>query len=252
MRVLIITVAGMSERFSKSLGRKCLKCIYYLNSIKESLLYRLVHQVTEVDKYIIVGGFMYDQLETVIGREFADCIDKMILVKNEKFEEYGSGYSLYMGLQKAMELDFDELIFAEGDLFVDTDSLQKVVASERDVITCNKEAILADKAVAFYYDEQYGIHYIYDTDHHVFQIKGSFLGIFNSGQIWKFTQADRVRTVYTAIKDEWKGTNLVFIQRYFQGLDQKDYSIVQFEKWINCNTISDFKKIADMDGEISV
>lgn len=249
MRVLIITVAGMSERFSKSLGKKCLKCIYYPNNMKESLLYRMIRQADGIDKYIIVGGFMYDQLEIAIGQNFADCIDKIILVKNEKFQEYGSGYSLYIGLQKALELDFDEIIFAEGDLFVDTNSFQKVIASARDVITCNQDAILADKAVAFYYDERHEIHYIYDTDHHAFQIQGPFFGIFNSGQIWKFVQPDRVKDIYAGIKEEWKGTNLVFIQRYFQGLGQEEYSMIQFEKWINCNTLADFQQIAKIDGK---
>lgn len=252
MRLLIITAAGMSERFSRSLGEKCLKCIYYINTIKESLLYRMVQQAPMFDKYIIVGGFMYDQLENVIRQDFADFLDKIILVRNDKFQEYGSGYSLYKGLQRAMELDFDEIVFAEGDLFIDANSFHKVVNATQDVITCNKEAIMADKAVAFYYDEQYKIHYIYDTEHHAFQIKGPFLGIFNSGQVWKFRQKERVRAVYAAIKEEWKGTNLVFIQRYFQGLSQKDYNIVQFEEWINCNTIADFEKTIDMAGERSI
>lgn len=250
MRLLVITVAGMSERFSRSLGKKCLKCIYYSNNFKESILYRMIHQESQFDKYIIVGGFMYDQLRDEVERNFTDFLDRIVLVRNEKFDEYGSGYSLYMGLQKALEFDFNEIVFAEGDLFVDADGFHKVVNSAKDVITCNKEFILADKAVAFYYDKNYGIHYIYDTAHSSFQIKEAFLGIFNSGQIWKFVQADRVRNIYDEIQGEWKGTNLVFIQRYFQGLSREDYDIVQFEKWINCNTISDFDKIACVNGEI--
>lgn len=250
MRIMIITAAGMSERFSKSLGRRCLKCIYYTDHFKESLLYRMVHQESRFDKYIIVGGFMYECLKTEIEQNFTDCIDRIILVRNEKYEEYGSGYSLYMGLQRALEFDFDEIVFAEGDLFVDGNSFRKVVDSDKDVITCNKDAILADKAVAFYFDEKYGIHYIYDTEHCSFRITEPFLGIFNSGQIWKFVQADKVRTVYGEIKDEWKETNLIFVQKYFQKLNREDYDIIQFEKWINCNTFSDFDKITDMNGEI--
>lgn len=34
MRVLIITCAGMSTRFSKSVGYNCLKCIYSDKEIK--------------------------------------------------------------------------------------------------------------------------------------------------------------------------------------------------------------------------
>ncbi|MCI8984450.1 MAG: licC domain protein [Lachnospiraceae bacterium] len=248
-RLLIITVAGISERFSQSLGKKHLKCIYYYNHFNESLLYHMLHQNIDFDKYIIVGGFMYKELESIIKLYFTDYIDKIILTKNEKYREYGSGYSLYMGLQKALEFDFDEIVFAEGDLFVDTDSFHKVIESDKNVITCNQEPILANKAVAFYYDEHYGIHYIYDTGHYSFQIREPFLGIFNSGQIWKFNQPSRVRNVYNELNYEWKGTNLLFIQKYFQGLSQNDYDIIQFKQWINCNTIADFNRIVEINGE---
>lgn len=57
MKVLIITVAGMSTRFSESVGYPCLKCLYYKQDMKESLLYRFLYEYPEFDRYIIVGGF---------------------------------------------------------------------------------------------------------------------------------------------------------------------------------------------------
>ena len=41
---------------------------------------------------------------------------------------------------------------------------------------------------------------------------------------------------------ELKGTNLELIQRYFGDLHKDEYNIVTFETWINCNTVSDYKK----------
>ena len=56
MKVLIITVAGMSTRFSQSVGAPCLKCLYHEGRAKDSLLYRMLHQDGKFDRYVIVGG----------------------------------------------------------------------------------------------------------------------------------------------------------------------------------------------------
>lgn len=247
LKVLLVTVAGTSSRFSRSLGKSCLKCIYYSMDITESLLYQMLHQDVMFDRYIIVGGFMYERLETVIEQAFSEFRDRIILVKNRKYAEYGSGYSLYKGLQEVMKLDFREVVFAEGDLFVDKESFQKISRATKDVITCSKEAILAEKAVAFYFDKDYGINYVYDTSHNMLEIKEPFRGIFHSGQIWKFVQPDHLRSIYAGMQEEeWRGTNLIFVQKYFRTLTQKEYDIIQFERWINCNTILDFEKARDM------
>lgn len=243
LRILIVTVAGMSSRFSESLGYPCLKCLYYEKRIEESLLYAMLHQDAEFDYYVIVGGFMYDTLKSAIDRDFKEFGDKLLLVKNEHYADYGSGYSLYLGFQKIMDKDFDEVVFAEGDLFVDRKSFRKIYDSTNNVITCNTEPILASKAVAFYFDKNYGIHYIYDTDHSILEINEPFLGIFNSGQIWKFVDADRLRKTMRSISEkEWRGTNLVLIQDYFGSLSKNEYDMLTFKKWVNCNTISDYKK----------
>lgn len=243
MKVLIITAAGMSNRFSESLGYSCLKCIYYENSIEESLLYKMLYQKAVFDKYIIVGGFMFEELEKTINLHFTDILSKIVLIQNEKFKEYGSGYSLYLGICEALKEKFDELVFAEGDLFVDADDFQKLCNSDDDVITCNKEVIWADKAVVFYYDLENRIHYIYDTGHKALTIEEPFLGIFNSGQIWKFKNFEILKKIVLNLNDEERqGTNLVIIQKYFSAFSKRQYEIIQFNKWINCNTIADFKE----------
>lgn len=253
MRVLIVTVAGMSSRFSESIGEECLKCIYYTNTIEESLLYRLLYQPVEFDRYIIVGGYKFEKLQAVLNDKFRDKLDKIELVFNPQFSKYGSGYSLYCGLAAALEYKPDEIVFAEGDLFVDEASYRKVCLSSKSVITCNREAILANRAVAFYFDLNNIPHYIYDTGHSALVIAEPFLAVYNSGQIWKFSDSAVLKEVYKSLSDEeWKGTNLVLVEKYFNRLPCEEYEIIALEKWINCNTISDFRKTLDIDeGNVS-
>ncbi len=248
MKTLLVTVAGMSTRFSQSLGKACLKCIYYENDIKEALLYRMLYRETVFDRYIIVGGFMFQELKLVIDRYFKGLKDKIILIENRQYAEYGSGYSLYLGMQEALRSGTDELVFAEGDLYIDAGSFGKVAEAGINVITCNKENILASKSVAFYYDMMYGIHYMYDVGHDMFEIKEPFRGIFNSGQVWKFTQPDRMKKAVQEVSaSEWRATNLSFIQKYFGDLEKEEYELIEFDKWINCNTIDDFRRIAEVE-----
>lgn len=233
----------MSSRFSESLGRPCLKCLYHESGIEDSLLYNILHQNGDFDQYIVVGGFQYEELEAAVKEHFTEYGDKFLLVRNEHFADYGSGYSLYLGLKELLKMDFDEAVFAEGDLFVDRKSFRGIYENPCNVITRNREEILASKAVAYYFDQNWGIHYIYDTAHGALEIKEPFLGIFNSGQIWKFADAEHLRQTFAAITEqEWQGTNLVFIQKYFETLNKEDYDIITFDKWVNCNTVSDYRK----------
>lgn len=43
MRILLVTVAGLSSRFSQSVGYPCLKCLYHEGESTRTLLYRLTH-----------------------------------------------------------------------------------------------------------------------------------------------------------------------------------------------------------------
>ncbi len=246
MKALIITVAGMSSRFSESVGYPCLKCLYNEEGPEESLLYRLLHMRGDFDFYVIVGGFRYKELEAAIIEYFRDFGDRILLVENVHYTDYGSGYSLYLGLEKIKEMDVTEIVFAEGDLYVDEGSFRKLCDCPENAITCSREPILAEKSVAFYFDMACGIHYIYDTTHGALEIREPFLGIFNSGQVWKFADMGRLWAVMGAISErEWQGTNLVLIQRYFGTLSQCDYNMIVFKKWVNCNTVADYRSRKD-------
>ncbi len=250
LKILLLTVAGVSSRFCKSIGKTYLKCIYYKNSIKESLLYHMIFEREKFDKYIIVGGFKFDELKEVLKKEFKEYYQKIILIENQYYREYGSCYSLYLGVKAAIEIGADEIVFAEGDLYVDKENFSKVFKSCNNVITYNNIPILANKAVVFYYNYKDKLHYIYDTNHHLLEIKEPFRAIFNSGQIWKFIDIYRLSRVVNEIeKESWKGTNLIIIQSYFDGLSRQQYEMIGFQKWINCNTIEDFNQIEGEDKE---
>lgn len=245
MKILIVTVAGSSTRFSKSVGYDVLKCLYHVNSFSESLLYQIINKHRGFDKYVIVGGYKYDELEKAVNNELTDCRDKIELVYNEHYVDLGSGYSLYCGMKKALEYNPSEIIFAEGDLFIDKESFTEVFNSDRSVVTVNNDPILANKAVAFYFDINNKIRYIYDTGHSSLKIDEPFLSIHNSGQIWKFSDKKLLNEVFenTDLK-EWEGTNLVFVEKYFRQLNADRFEIIRFKDWINCNTVNDFKSIS--------
>ena len=246
MKILIVTVAGMSTRFSKSVGKEVIKCLYNESNFSSSLISRLVNQPCDYDRYIIVGGYRYSELVSALKENLGNIADKTDFVENPFYEEYGSGYSLFCGIKKALCYNFDELIFAEGDLFVDTPSYKAVFESPKSVITCNNEPITADKAVAYYFSLDNKIHYIYDTGHNALSISEPFLSIYNSGQIWKFSDYKKVREVYDDMEETlWQGTNLVFIEKYFNSVNYEDTEIIKFSEWINCNTVEDFRKIKE-------
>ena len=244
MKILLLTVAGMSTRFSKSLGSECLKCIYFEKDMTESLLYRALRKNESFDKFIIVGGYKFDALKSYVDTYLKELKDKIVLLENPKFKEYGSGYSLYLGIEYAVNIGFDELIFAEGDLWVDKESFDNVLLSGRDAVTFNREIISSDKSVVYYFDSKKRIHYLYDLAHNSLEIKEPFISIYNSAQIWKFTSLERVAAAVDDLsQEEWQSTNLVFIQKYFGELNPNEFDLIEIRKWINCNTVSDFYRI---------
>lgn len=239
MKVLIVTVAGLSSRFSESLGYSCLKCLYHGQGNEDSMLYRLINMY-DFDRYIIVGGYRYEELVKAVEELLGEKRDNILLVENTKYAEYGSGYSLYLGVAEALKLNFSEIVFAEGDLLVDCKTFKEVCETPTDILTVNRDPILANKAVACYVDMNNKIHYIYDTNHTYLEIGEPFAAIYNSGQIWKFAQPELFRRVMASInEDAWKGTNLVLIQSYFS--ESEKVQVMTFEKWVNCNTVQDYE-----------
>ena len=242
MKSLIITVAGMSSRFNKDTKENVLKCLYYEDTPANSLLSLQVHKTYDlVDEIIVVGGYKYEDLERFIRTEMKDVNHKMKLVYNDHYSDYGSGYSLLKGIEMVSE-KADEITFIEGDLFFDTDSVEQIINSKKDVISVNNEPILSNKAVALYIDAQNYPHYIYDTSHSCLEIHEPFTAIYNSGQMWKFMNPNRVREICQYLTPEQvQGTNLEIIQYYFGVFEISQLDIVRVNLWFNCNTVSDYR-----------
>lgn len=242
MKSLIITVAGMSSRFNKDTKEDVLKCLYYEGTPINSLISQQVHKVFNlVDEIIVVGGYKYEDLEKFIRNEMKDVNHKMKLVYNNHYSDYGSGYSLLKGVEFVSE-EADEIIFIEGDLFFDKESVEKVITSKKDVISVNNEPILSNKAVALYFDAQNYPHYIYDTSHSCLEIHEPFTAIYNSGQMWKFMNPRRVREICQFLTPEQEqGTNLEIIQKYFGVYKISQLDIVRVGLWFNCNTVADYR-----------
>jgi CTP:molybdopterin cytidylyltransferase MocA len=243
MRSLIITVAGMSSRFNKDTKEDVLKCLYYEDTPARSLLSLQVSKVYDLaDEIVVVGGYRYDDLERFIKQNIEDPQNKIKLVFNAHFHDYGSGYSLLKGIE-AVSPKADEITFIEGDLFFDTASVRRIIESCKDVISVNDEPILSNKAVALYFDAASYPHYIYDTSHSCLEIHEPFTAIYNSGQMWKFMNPVKVREVCRSLTPQQEqGTNLEIIQKYFGTYNASQLEIVRIGSWFNCNTVADYRQ----------
>lgn len=243
MKTLIITVAGTATRFNKDTSHETLKCLYFQESPRYSLLYQILDKARNIDKYIIVGGYLFEALSIFIENHLQEFKDRIELIYNPHYKDYGSGYSLLKGID-AVPLGCDEMIFVEGDLFYDSCSFERILSAHHDVITVNREFITSQKAVVLYVDMNGCIHYLYDTKHFSLDISESFQAIYNSAQIWKFLSLEKLSTVVRGMSpSELHGTNLEIIQKYFGNLALDALELVPVETWYNCNTVSDYNKV---------
>lgn len=240
---LIITTAGISSRFNRNIINKNLKSIYFEESSTNSLLSQIILKSSQFNKIIIVGGYKFKELDSFIRKNFHSLYNKKIqLVFNPHFKDYGSGYSLILGIN-ALEDTFQSVVFVEGDLFFDEQSFIRLYSSSNSVITVSKDFILSDKSVVVYLDLNSHPKYIYDTSHHNLLIKEPFKAIFNSAQMWKFNNVRLLKHVSNSLtEDEIKSTNLEIIQKYFD-LYKERYEIINVDIWRNCNTMEDYLDI---------
>lgn len=250
MKIVIITVAGVSSRFNKDIpdDEKILKCLYYDENPQDTLIYQMLKKSNYADKIVIVGGYKYSDLENYIDEHVSlDLKDKINLVYNDHYSDLSSGYSLYLGIDCALNnfTDVDEILFVEGDLDIDDESFLKVIKSEKNALTFNHEPIYSNKAVVLYQNENDEYKYLFNSDHGLLKMTESFKAIFNSGQTWKFRDMELLKIAndnfYENIIED---TNLGIIQKYFDLLENSDdIEIIGLNRWVNCNTREDYKLI---------
>lgn len=241
MKVLIITVAGTATRFNRDLDKPVLKCIFYKEKPQYSILYQIFLKASGCDRIIVVGGFKYKQLTSYIETYLSDYAEKIETIFNPHFEDYASGYSLYLGIKAARKMNVDEIIFVEGDLFFSKTDFRKVLVTSGDIFTINRVPIESGKAVVVYQDISGQIKYLYDQEHKELSIKEPFRSVYNSAQIWKFTSPLRLyKANEKAIESHKEATNLAIINNYFFGITSDKFSFVIMDTWINCNTVKDY------------
>ncbi len=251
LKIAIITVAGISSRFNKDVPeeKKVLKCLYWEDKPKNTLIYQLIKKVSSYDKIIVVGGFKFQDLIDYISKNISQSLkDKIIIYNNSHYEDLSSGYSLYIGIKEALT-NFDnieEILFVEGDLDIDEDSFSKVLNSNKNVLTINRDPIYSNKSVVLYQDKNDVYHYLFNSDHGLLTIDEPFKAIFNSGQIWKFKNIELLKIATDYFKDNIiEDTNLGIIQKYFDLVDNNEIEVIEFKHWVNCNTHDDYKLIKD-------
>lgn len=243
MKTLIITVAGTATRFNRDTFEPTLKCLYEIGGYKNTLLYQILNKARDYDEYVIVGGYLYDKLKDFTQDHLIEFRDKIKLVFNQEYETFGSGYSLIVGIQAANP-EAKEIMFVEGDLYFDNGDFDKVKKSHKAVFTVNHELITAKKSVVVYENTAGNLRYLYDTSHSYLQIPEPFLTVYNSGQIWKFTDMPKLANVLNSLTPKQvKGSNLEIIQGYFGDLRPDEYEMVAFKTWYNCNTVKDYETV---------
>lgn len=243
MKTLIVTVAGTATRFNSDTDEPTLKCLYNIGGAKNTLLYQILDKARDFDELIIVGGYLYGKLEAFVNSELSEFKDRIKLVFNPEYSTYGSGYSLILGIRNSNPKT-DEVVFVEGDLYFNNEDFDLVKRSRKNVFTVNHELITAKKAVVVYENDSHFLRYLYDTAHSYLQIREPFLSVFNSGQVWKFMDIEKLFRVVNGLSPEQtKGTNLEIIQGYFGDLKPDQYEMAVFSTWHNCNTVKDYETV---------
>lgn len=250
MKIVIITVAGISSRFNRDIPEenKLLKCLYYENNPQDTLIYHMLEKAGYADGIVVVGGYKYDDLVGYIDVHVPEELqNKIVTVYNDHYSDLSSGYSLYLGIKEALDhfSGIDEVLFVEGDLDIDNESFDNVVKSNKNVLTFNHEPIYSNKAVVLYQNENDEYHYLFNSDHGLLSMNEPFKAIFNSGQTWKFKDMDLLKIAndnfYENLIDD---TNLGIIQKYFDLVeDNEKIEIIGLKHWVNCNTRDDYKLI---------
>jgi NDP-sugar pyrophosphorylase family protein len=237
-KALIITVAGTSSRFRKSLGKDVLKAIYSEDEKPSILDTLLEYSKDSFEEIVIVGGYKHKELQIHIEKQYHDS--NITLVYNKQYER-GSNESLLCGI-RALSGEYSEILFAEGDLVIDKESFLSIVDSKLDVITNTTIPIEAKTSVIYYFNVNNELNYKYDTEHKSLYVDEPFISISNSGQIWKFCDVSLLKGIANSFTDkDIDGTNLLTVSQYFNSINYDKIEQIQIQKWFNCNTIEDYR-----------
>lgn len=257
MKDVIITLAGASSRFSKSIGKPAHKSIYGTND--KCLLFKMLDQIKHsknVKNVVIVTGYQHDEVSSMIyawnhdKNPELDGFSQMniFITYNLNWDETGSNESMLKGLHcwNQIKDKGESVVCIEGDLSVSNlEELLNTKVPTISRVTSNAQTILdASRDVLCCVFPDGRVEWVYDKTHKAFLIHEQYAKIFASGQIWefntnseRFTEEMKHLNEYLADRYICYQTNLDIISRL-----TFDPEIFVLEDWVNCNTIDDLIK----------
>lgn len=252
----IITVAGSSTRFSKSVNQMAHKSLWPVPALdNKCLLEWQIRTLLEagIEDIVVVTGYMADEVYKAFDRMaiHTDWYRDVHFIYNPSFSTTGSYLSMYLGFIKIQELIKnavamipDSVILIEGDVYASNlKEFCMLPPTDFDLrpTTNGKSVIRADRDVLGIVSKNDSIYWAYDPYHEALQIPPSFAKyMFNSGQIWEINwYSDAIEKIdqYGGTVDEHK-TNLSFIE-FFGSSDEP----FELKNWTNANTIEDINNI---------
>ena len=245
MKALVVTAAGMSSRFSQSVNAPTLKAIYHEGDPSKTIVNRLLSSMAgSFDLIVLVSGYKANEMHDYLVEHIEPSVlAKTIEVQNPHFEDRGSGWSLYLALRELVGRDVDYVLFSEGDLVLDGETLGKLCACHEDVITVSPDPVEASKSVALYFDLEGRPHYLYDTSHGTLRIDEPFTAVYSSGQVWGFADVPKLFDVVGSLSEEQHSkTNLMVVNGYYETCQLGALKVEKFATWINCNTVHDYRR----------
>ena len=253
----IITAAGCSTRFSKSIGFECHKSLMPVGGLNcKSLLEWQIKTLIDngVDQVFAVGGYMWKIFNSQINKLELKYKEKVRAVFNSEYLTTGSYMSMFLGFDKMYHLiksdtilEPTSIICVEGDVYAS--NFAEFVAKPFDYnysirpTTNGKSVLRADRDVIGIIDDHGFLSWKYSTKHSEFtNIPSSIKILFNSGQIWEIClKGFNLRKIHERLDQQsYKNdTNLTFID-YFS--DKPDTPF-ELKGWVNANTVDEIKTI---------
>ncbi len=244
----IITAAGMATRFAASVGREVHKLLYR-ESAAPCLLERQLTLLAAAGftSVTVVGGYRFDEMRAFINSGSPNWDADMVhLVHNRHFLDYGCAYSFITGIQ-TVDGDEEQIVLLEGDLAFDAETFLSI-SSGGDVISFSPDPIRADRSVALGIDGRNRVFYAFDGCHRSLTVPDGFTFLANSGQVWGLADADLLlRLAWEYPSDRYRGSGLDLVSEYYNRRDGGQVRLAGFRRWLNCNTVEEYRKIVSWE-----
>lgn len=253
----IITAAGCSTRFSKSIGFEYHKSLTPVAGLDgKSLLKWQIETLIDngVERVFAVGGYMFNIFVSQINDLEPKYKEKVSAIFNSEYFVTGSYLSMFLGFDRMYQLikqnaipEPTSIICVEGDVYASNlgEFVTKPFAHSNTIrpTTNGKSVLRADRDVIGVIDDYGLLSWKYSTKHSEFtNIPSSIKMIFNSGQIWEICVKfiDWGNAHKQLDQQSYKNdTNLTFID-YFSNVPDTPFEL---KGWVNANTIEDLNNI---------